>query len=209
MHIIEPVEYNLITFKDNKTRVSYTDCFEVSLLRFLHFVFNNDYKMDIVKMKSFMFNTKYCKQLVKFFENNNDIHHDAEYYDTDEGIKIRTKWCIFLNKRFFFQYKLEGKYEVCASNGNLIMFFKMFTPKIIFDVDIDNINKIFKSVDPKLSVIVKVNEEEHYDRIYYQTNTNILLDGKKIYNWMIYQYFENDNGTMGRRITGHSSLQLL
>ena len=43
---IEPVQYNLISFDD----ISYTDCFEISLLRFLHLVFSDKINEDLYGM---------------------------------------------------------------------------------------------------------------------------------------------------------------
>ena len=34
----EPVEYDSIYFKDGEDKINYTDCFEISLYRFLHLV---------------------------------------------------------------------------------------------------------------------------------------------------------------------------
>lgn len=212
--IVQPVEYAGIEFKDFKKKISYTDCFEISLLRFLHSVFitkkNDEYVMDITRMKTFMYQTKECKQIINFFKTNNKIKLESSYYE-NEGYPIRALWCIFLNKRSFFRYKKEDKYEVCASLHNLFAFFKVFFPKITFDQpnDQDRLNSIFSSLsneNAKFSCELVNKTNIKSSQIFYTNTFTISINNIELYEWLIYQYFENADGKFGSRITGHSDL---
>ena len=214
INIIDPVKYNLISFKDNKNKISYTDCFEISLLRFLHAVFikkdNESFKIDINRMKCFMNNNKFCKQIIAFFTNNSEIHLDQNYYEKD-GYAIRTKWCIFLNNRPFFRYKLQDKFEVCASLDNLIIFFRVFFPKIYLDQPsiqdkLSILAEALSTLDSKIKISLKSECQNSYNQSYFTDLMTISFNDFKLYDWLIYQYFENVNGVIKNRITGHSDL---
>ncbi len=213
-NIVEPVQYNRIEFKDNKQKISYTDCFEISLLRFLHSIFLKKvdycYKMDIQRMATYMYANKHCKQIIKFFLNNPDIHLDADYYE-NEGYPLRTKWCIFLNKRPFFRYKLEDKFEVCASPENLFSFFRIFFPKIYLDqpTNQDKLHTLVSSLstdDLKINVNLKSDCRIASGSYYFTDLMTFEINGVVLYDWLLYQYFEKIGNKVGKRITGHSDL---
>lgn len=58
-----------------------------------------------------------------------------DYYFTEEGLKLRSKWCQFLNNPEILDLKHgdKYKYEVKATLDNLIRFFKTFFPKLNID----------------------------------------------------------------------------
>ena len=213
---IEPVLYNLINFIDEDKIISYTDCFEISLLRFLHgvFVSNNSGKLvfDSERMKTFMLDTPECNQLIDFFSLHSKIEPGEEYYQDkkSDGYQLRTDWCVFLNKKSFFRYKKDNKYELCACLNNLYAFFKVFLPKIYLDQPLDKI-KVRKlasklsSSDKNIKMNITSKITKATSSYYYSNNIKICINNIW-YNWNLYQYFENDNGTWGERITGHSEL---
>jgi len=67
----EPVSYESITYNENNETICYTDCFEISLLRFLHFVFGKNGHMDLELLKRDMNDSEECKKLITFFTENN------------------------------------------------------------------------------------------------------------------------------------------
>ena len=214
INIVDPVQYNLISFKDNKNKISYTDCFEISLLRFLHAVFlkkdENSFKIDIDRMKCFMNINRFCKQIIQFFTNNPEIYLDKDYYEND-GYTIRTKWCIFLNNRPFFRYKLQNKFEVCASLDNLITFFQVFFPKIYLDQPsfqdkLLTLASTLSTPDIKIDISLKSDCQRKCNRFFFTDLMTVSFNTIKLYDWLIYQYFENVYGIVKNRITGHSDL---
>jgi hypothetical protein len=213
---VEPVEYAPIQFKDDNIIIEYTDCFEVSLLRFLHAVFitkkDNKYVMDIERMKEYMNDSN---DLLDFFKVNNDIILSRKYYDNikSDGYILRTLWCQFLNKNKFFKYKRYDMYEVCASLDNLFLFFKNYFPKVLLndnDMIENKMNYIMKQLSTnklKLSSTIESKTKINFDNIYYQNIIYININDTPVYEWMIYQYFNNDNNKFGKRITGHSDFR--
>jgi hypothetical protein len=217
--LIEPVSFNFIKFNDDNQTISYTDCFEISLLRFLHSVFvknvNGHHTVDTDRLGDFMLDTSECKQLLDFFTSNNKIEPQEIFYQDEksDGYKLRTDWCVFLNKRSFFRYKKENKYELCASLGNLFTFFRVFLPKLYLDqpTDLDKLTRLgykLSNQTQNIEIKLKSNTEEDKFQFYYTNDMEITIGNTK-YNWHLYQYFENLNGTFGERITGHSELSLL
>lgn len=213
-NIVDPVQYNQISFKDNKRRINYTDCFEISLLRFIQSVFikkdNQSYKIDIDRMKYFMNENKFCKQIIKFFTNNPNIYLDQDHYEND-GYPIRTKWCLFLNKRAFFRYKIDDKFELCASLNNLFAFFKVFFPKIYLDQPSFQdkfliLGEALSTPECKIEIDINSKSKSNVNQFYFTDTMVISFNNIKLYNWVIYQYFENINGQVKGRITGHSDL---
>lgn len=224
LNIIEPVSFNVIKFSDDNKTVSYTDCFEISLLRFLHCVFttndtnyttkSNKLVVNIERMKTFMLDTPECAQLIDFFLKNQTVELSEDYYQNEksDGYKLRTDWCIFLNKRSFFRYKIDDKYEVCASLNNLFTFFNVFLPKIQLDQPTDKIKlsrlatKLSSDV-LKVTISLKTKATDNKTEFYY-TNDMMISINNTNYKWHLYQYFKNENDTFGDRITGHSELSL-
>lgn len=211
---LESISYNLISFVDNNEEISYTDCFEVSLLRFLQCIFNNklDNKLvvDVDRMKYFMLDTPECQQLIEFFKKNQEIELLEKYYQNKKsnGYKLRTEWCQFLNKRSFFRYKIDNKYELCASLHNLFLFFNVFFPKLYLDQPTDNmkIARLAKKLAIDINLQTKIS---HTKNQFYNTFDLEIKINDTSYNWHLYQYFKNDEDSCGKRITGHSEFTLL
>jgi len=206
---IQPVKYGPIKITENSNDgfkfISYTDCFEISLLRFLHILFGRNEKMDLKRLKKF---TGYNEELYLYFLINQNYSNNSDYYETAEGNTVRSNWCIFLNNRNIFKYKKEGKYEVCASFDNLINFIYYFLPNIkIPNKDSINfeeyLNYVFRQVNYNFRYKF-LSYQRIDDEIYHNSKIIICFNKKKIYEWDIYQYFYKD--TYVRR-TGHSDFR--
>jgi hypothetical protein len=237
--IPEPVEYGLITYKtfenesiENKTvedeiTISYTDCFEISLLRFLHLVFGKDGEINLDYLNTFMDDSEQCNRLYKYFINNNMYYVPDEYYKSKDGFVERANWCKFLNESKCFHYKKSGKYELCASIENLVTFFKTFFPKIqikteLLELNYENIkkNKIFQNYRDVLGEIysqlnfnynfevsLRYKIEYKPDKIYMMLIQKIYVDEFLLYEWEIYQFYGRSEDIITERITGHSELR--
>ncbi len=201
INYIEPVEYNLITFNDDDKKISYTDCFEVSLLRFLHILFVKDSLIDLELMKQFMDDSLFCEQIINYFTKYKKVHYDALYYESNDGFVERTEWCILLNKNKFFMYKLYGLYELCATIDNLMLFFNIYFPKINIDY---KENKSINFINFNLKC--NINHKTNYNESIFTKSKIFININKQKYTWIITQFFENINNNKGKRITGHSQL---
>lgn len=209
-NILEPVKYGLIRFiefKNNEYKfIQYTDCFEISLLRFLHLLFGKNNKINLKKLMIFCNNN----ELLEFFKNNQIYSNESDYYETRNGFDFRAKWCCFLNNRNIFKYKKEDKYEVCASFDNLFNFFTYFFPNIKLNYDQvlqnieENFNIIFKNVNSKYSAKVDIKITDMDEELYMNSYVSIFANKYNLYDWEIYQYFNKNNGI---RRTGHSDFK--
>ena len=209
--LIEPVKYGPIKIIENSNYgygyvfISYTDCFEISLLRFLHVLFGENGSIKLNKLKKF---TR-TNELYNYFLTNPNYNNNSDYYETNEGFKLRADWCSFLNNRKIFQYKKQCKYEVCASFKNLINFVHHFLPNVqtlnVDDIKIENyLNFLINQINNNI-IIKYVLYKEVTDNIYMNTTLNISINNKHIYDWEVYQYF---NKNTFDRITGHSDFRL-
>ena len=72
---------------DGEEKISYTDCFEISLYRFLHLVFTKEGKIDNERLIKYMdVNSSHCQRLIAFFERYQKVHREQVMYTTDEGL---------------------------------------------------------------------------------------------------------------------------
>ncbi len=146
----KPLSYKLISFIDNDRNISYTDCFEISLYRILHLLFGRNGIIINTYLKRYMNDSKECKLLFNFFKKYNTYDYKTDEYMTGKSrFEERVEWCKFLNKVKIFKYKMDNKYEVCASFTNMIKFFDFFFPCLKLDEikqEDDKINFIFDSL---------------------------------------------------------------
>lgn len=225
--IPEPVKYNSVDIIYDKDIISYTDCFEISLLRFLHLIFGENNKINLELLQQDMDNSSYCTDLVNFFTLRNYFSNDEYYYFTEIGLNERADWCKFLNDSKIFTYKKEDKYEVCATVENLFTFFRIYFPKNNFDcedtldITINNIEstKLFEYYEHKLNRLFK-NLSYYFDlsctleytfkkskpdhSIYTKIIIQIHINSNNLLDWEIYQFHNLIDGKILERITGHS-----
>jgi hypothetical protein len=233
--IPEPVKYDLVHVNYGEDIVSYTDCFEISLLRFLHLIFGKNNKINLKLLQKHMNKSKYCKNLLNFFSIYNNFSEETSYYFTDKGFEERAMWCKFLNDSKIFKYKKEDNYEVCATFENLFTFFKIYFPNNNFETDniikitVGNIkshelfkyyenklNKLFQNLSYNFDLSCKLNfsfqkykrTRIDYKPIYTQIIMQIYIDSNYVLDWEIYQFHNIINGKIKERITGHSDYRL-
>ena len=159
--------------------IEYSDDFEVSILRLLHIIFGKFNTIDTTKLKD-------RNEVISFLTKNNKIRNYI-------SVRQRIEWCNLLNNRPFFQYKYQNKYKLQPTLKNLHTFFKVFFP----------------SVQLKELINFESYNSGYYtsDKIYEETIIKLYLDGNNLYDWKIYQYYENLNNCKGKLITGYSELK--
>lgn len=189
MYIVESIPCDSITFMDDDTEVTYADCFEVSLLRYLHYILGDRVNrlngiMNLETMSKFLDNTPECQELVEYFTRHNIIKRNRSYYETIFGNQERSEWCQFLNKRSFFKYKKDGKYKLCACIENINSFFQVFLPKY----HITNMDYPVTTFNESAGCTLRT------DKIIIHKYNGYT------YEWIITQYFDKNN----KRITGYS-----
>jgi hypothetical protein len=160
--------------------IEYSDDFEVSILRLLHIIFGKFNTIDTTRLKDNR------NEVSLFLTKNNKIRNYI-------SIRQRIEWCNLLNNRPFFQYKYQNKYKLQPTLKNLHTFFKVFFP----------------SVQMKELINFESYNSGYYtsDKIYEETIIKLYLDGNNLYDWKIYQYYENLNNCKGKLITGFSELK--
>ena len=160
--------------------IEYSDDFEISILRLLHIIFGKFNIIDTTKLKDNR------NEVSLFLNKNNKIR---KYI----SIRQRIEWCNLLNNHPFFQYKYQNKYKLQPTLKNLYTFFKVFFP----------------TTELKELINFETFNSGYYtsDKIYEETIIKLNLDGNNLYDWKIYQYYENLSNCKGKLITGYSELK--
>ena len=167
-----------------ENRYTYTDCFESSLLRFVHILFGNRQKtsstidnlsINIPKLKEM--NTH--PYILTFFKKYPIIHPDKTYH--------------------IFDYVNSGNssepyyHELCSSIKNIVSFFTYFIPyefEKYHPIQTKITERVDCSIYPKCSG--------------FQTlQTDLIPFENNCYIWVITQFFEKQKF---QRITGHSEI---
>lgn len=126
--------YTTIEFNDGGTLINYTDCWEISVLRLLHFLFGKGGVMSEPQLTGHMdMSSSACEALVTYFRENPTYYLDDEYYKGKDGLALRAVWCQFINKSGLFHLKKERKYEVAATLPNILTFFRCYFPRLKVD----------------------------------------------------------------------------
>lgn len=202
----EPIFQTRIKINGN---IDYKDCFEISLLRFIHIVFGKENRIDMNKLQCLMGNGFENNELYNFLSQNNIFENETNNNSTI-FLNQRTNWCIFLNNREFFQYKIDGKYKLSSSIFNFFSFFKnFFNFRFQIDNDNKNLSNLMKFLNPENQIVAKLYKNGYIgkDKIFEESIIKIYINGNNLYNWQMYQYFENNNNKIGNEITGYSELR--
>lgn len=186
----------------------YTDCFEIALLRFIHIIFGDEKKINMDKIKYLMGDSFVNNELYNFLLKHNSFENETEKYNN--FLKLRIEWCTFLNKRNIFRYKIDNQYKLSSCLQNLFSFFKHFFNFRFFDEN-DNVTlnnlMLYLSIDNKFSAKLYKNGYIGKNKIFEEIIIKLYINGNNLYDWQMYQYFENYNNTIGKEITGYSELR--
>ena len=202
-----PVPYGPIKIIKNTEEeykvISYTDCMEISLLRFLHMIFGNKGKMELKQHSHLQ-----CHNELVSYLFDKVFSYDVNYYETKIGFQERANWCNFLNERDIFKYKKNNLYEVCASLENLFSFFSYFF-NISFENksyqdNLNNLANLLSTEDKKLRFELYNFGNKSTNSFYMNSYIKIFVNDDNLYDWEIYQYFYVENNCITERETGHS-----
>lgn len=203
----QPIPYGPIRViknsEDEFDMIEYTDCFEISLLRFLHLVFSENDRMNLNKIKNLK-----CEEQLNSYFSNKSIYRKSDYYETIEGFNERTNWCNFLNNRDIFKYNIENKYEVCASLENLFNFFSHFF-NISFKNEnyknnLENLGKLLSTASKEIRFELNNFGNNSHNSFYMNSYIKIFVNNDNLYDWVITQYFNFENNQITERVSGHS-----
>jgi len=124
----EPLSYERIWLEDedsNGEPISYTDCMESSVLRFMQAVLFDPHSISPsgvpTKVDLELIHTRVKDpEVVAFFEENPNILKPNLYNITD-GFETRQAWSRLMNKKNIFNYKraTNGVYKNCAVQGRI------------------------------------------------------------------------------------------
>jgi hypothetical protein len=124
-------------YLDSNSGIEVDDCFELSLLRFIHLIFGSNGCINFTNFTKYIDLTKKeCEELYDFFLDNPGIFDDAKFYYSEAGINLRKKWVEFLSLRNFEYKKSES--IINPNIKNLIKFLENFFPKININNNLSN-----------------------------------------------------------------------
>ena len=208
---IEVLKKNIISYpepiSDLQIKLNdlvYQDDFEISLLRFVHIIFEKDNEINLQHLKNIIGETYLTNNLYIFLANNKKIN---KYI----SLRQRLEWCNLLNNNMNFSYKFNSKYKLSPIIYNIIKFFEIFFPVLLDrELNIQNkLDKILKIIDTNNKISCKYFVTGYFtsDKIYEENLIKIFINGNNIYDWKLYQYYENLNNDKGKLITGYSELK--
>lgn len=170
-------------FNDPNTGIEIDDCFELSILRFLHLIFGSNGVINFTNLTKYMDLTKKnCQELYEFFLDNPGIFHDCEFYYSDAGLILRKKWVDFLSSINLIIY---------PNIKNQIKLLENFFPKLNINYNTSN-NIILQEIYSQLnfnweSLEVKYDESKKIvnTSIHQNYNQNIFINSSLIFIWSI------------------------
>ena len=190
--LLEPIDatYIYIPGKHFQKGIRYTDCFESSLLRYLHIIFEKNNTINLILLHKYRADPK----LIDFFTKYNHIFPENKYYTTKKGMEERKEWCILLNDNKTFDFVHSGtqsSYELKSCLKNIFIFLDIFIPLYRFKHPIHT--KI--EYDVECSIYPKCKGK--------QILTTDTIRISSTHTWVLTQFFEIIST---KRITGHSEI---
>lgn len=173
----------------------YNDCFEISMLRFMHIIIGSDNNISLNKLKYIIGDTYTNNKLYDFFSIYNK-------YNNTIDLEERMNW-----------YNMLNSIGCCKMNppiDNLIIFLETFFPRIMSgNSDQVKITQLLSSLAINNNFYIKVykNGSIYQDKIYEEFTIKIFINNNNMYDWQFYQYYENINDLKGQFITGYTELK--
>lgn len=140
-----PLVYRLVRIPERSWKkltdspVTYTDCVEVTILRFFHLALwdTNSEVSDSLDghgraafrvSKQKMCTLRASHDLASFFDAHPYIHSGSWYDKTEEGLAEREAWSLLLTRRAGITYVQHSAFEVDAVAANLYVLVRTFFP---------------------------------------------------------------------------------
>jgi hypothetical protein len=159
-------------FIDPTTGLEINDCYELSLLRFMHLIFGSNGIINFNNLTKYMdLNKKECQYLYDFFIDYPGIFDDYQFYYSDAGIIIRKKWSELISL-IIFDFTIQ----------NHIKLLENFFPKLIIKYNnlVDILEEIYDQFNFNWeSFQIKC---EIQDNI---LNQKIIINESSIFIWSI------------------------
>jgi len=207
----------------NNGSITYTDCMEFSLLRFLQLLL---YDPRQIGKDGFSFYPNMEGLIKTHIKKYGKIYEIAEYYLSDGKIE-REEWANFLSNKEFMKYYRNDNCELFTCLTNIFNFFNIFLG--LKFKNIEEIGKKFSNKNKNISICIKETKtykkemkmkeiidllsrpEDEYEinKKYFvkdsKTIISISIDNMHFYEWILTEividgYCEYSN----RYITGHS-----
>ena len=219
--VLETTECILI----NNGEISYTDCMEFSLLRFLQLLF---YDPKQICKEGYSFYPNMEGMLKNYVKKYKKIYQKSEYY-LREGKIEREEWACLLSNKEYMKYYRNDNCELFTCVSNIFNFFLVFLG-LKFN-SFEEIGKKFSNKSKNISISIKQTktykkemnmkeimdllsrpDEEYIENInknfFVKDSKTIILisiDNNHSYEWILSEmsidgYCEFSN----RNITGHS-----
>jgi hypothetical protein len=132
-------------------------------------------------------------------------------------MRQRIEWCNLLNEKIYFNYKFNNKYKLTPIIYNIFIFFETYFPSFPKSLFLENrekttqhkLNHLLKILDVDKTISIKyfITGNLTSDKIYEENLIKIFINENNIYDWQLYQYYENLNNSKGKIITGFSELK--
>jgi len=178
----------------------YYDCFEISMLRFIHIIVGRNNSISLNKLKYLIGDSYNDNKLYNFFSIYNK-------YNNNLNLEEKLNWCNMLRSLEIFHYKYDNSYKINPTVDNLFIFLQFFFP---------NLNRLagnklrkgllFLLVNDNFNIKIYKNGTIYQDKIYEEYTIKIYIDNNNIYDWHFYQYYENLCDEKGKFITGYTEI---
>lgn len=174
------------------------DSFELSLLRFIHLVFSSDSKINFDNLIKYMNMEKNsCIELLEYFENNPGVMNDYQFYYSNTGIDIRTKWFEILKGQKFFTYKGDEQ-QIEPTTDNLFEFFEQYFPNLDLsgNTNQEKLSNIYSQLNfnfDNFEVIYSTFQKITGDTVQNSSIQNIQINGVDIYVWEMTKIKDTSN----------------
>lgn len=212
--------------------ITYTDCMEFSLLRFMQLLL---YDAKQMSKEGFSHYPKDMGRLQEFVRKYNKIYKESGYYLGDAGKEEREEWACFLSRLDFMIYYRNDDCELFTCLENIYRFCNAFLGmKLVIDNEDQNLQLIaqkFSNRNKNIILLVKerrIGKKEmkmkeimdlllrpdceyfkQMEKRHFVTNTKtviyICINNVHKYEWTITEtYFDGQCEYANRYITGHS-----
>lgn len=175
-------------FYDLNNGIEIDDCFELSLLRFIHLIFGFEGIINFTNLEKYMDLTKKeCDELNDFFLDNPGIFDDANFYYSDAGIILRKKWVDFLSLQNF-EYKKSNSI-INPNIKNLLKFLEKYFPKLKINIELPNkilLQELYSQLNfnwESLGLVYEEFQKVVGTSIHQSSIQNIIINQVPVFTW--------------------------
>lgn len=195
----------------SQNAISYTDCVEISLLRFIQAMIIDLNQPETVDLKHLQ-RLNPAPWIFEFFLRNPHISSTQWLTETEEGQKLRNDWAILLTRlpSKNIVYVREGQFELEANIGNFFEVLNLAFPDFRTSITPDpksfeNVSKYFSRPGFDLNVTLKHHGDSNVDSdlLYRETTFDVHVNLIPVYEIKSYEYINPENK---KTQTGHTEM---